>query len=133
MKYKLIIRDDIQRARAIEIIRATPEDHEVVIRPHKSKRSLDQNAKMWAMLSDVSRQVEWYGRHLSPEDWKDVFTAALKRLDVVPGIEGGFVVIGAHTSKMSVQEMADMIECIYAFGSERDVVWTEPEERKGAK
>lgn len=85
---------------------------------------------MWAMLTDISRQVIWYGEKLSPEEWKDVITAALKRQKVVPGIEGGFVAIGAKTSKMSVKEMIDVIEFSYAFGAEKNVRWTEPEYRR---
>jgi len=58
-------------------------------------RSTEQNARMWAMLTDVSRQVVWYGQKLQPEEWKDVFSASLNRQKVVPGIDGGFVVLGA--------------------------------------
>lgn len=91
-----------------------------------SKRSLEQNAKMWAMLADVSAQVKWYGKWLSDWDWKDVFTAALKKSDVVPGIDrSSFVVLGAHTSRMSIKMMGDLIELMYAFGAENDVRWTE--------
>lgn len=89
-------------------------------------RSLDANAKMWAMLTDISRQVEWYGQHLTNEEWKDVMTAALKRQKVVPGLEGGFVVIGARTRNMTVKEMSEMVELLYSFGAEHDVKWSEP-------
>jgi hypothetical protein len=101
--------------------------HEVIIREHKSKRTLDQNAKMWAMLTDISKQVEWHGLFLSKEEWKEMVTAALKRQKVVPGIEGGFVVLGTSTSKMSIKEMMDVIEFSYAFGAERQVKWKAPE------
>ena len=90
------------------------------------RRSLDQNAKMWAMLTDISEQVEWYGRKLSPTDWKCMFSAALKKCTVVPDLEGtSFVMLGLHTSDMSKEEMSNMLELIYRFGAERGVVWTE--------
>lgn len=92
-------------------------------------RSLDQNAKMWAMLADVSRQVEWYGQHLTSEEWKDVLTAALKKQKAVPGIDGGFVVIGARTRNMTIREMGDLVELMYAFGAEKNVRWSEPAEQ----
>lgn len=91
-------------------------------------RSLSQNALMWGDLSDVSNQVEWYGRKLIPEDWKHIFSAALKKQDVVPGIDGGFVILGQSTSKMTIKEMADMIELIHAFGAEHGVRFTAREE-----
>lgn len=87
-------------------------------------RSLDQNAALWAMLSDVSDQVEWYGNQLKPEEWKHVFTAALKRYKVVPGLDGGFVAVGMSTSAMSKREFSELLELIQAFGNERGVRWS---------
>jgi hypothetical protein len=101
-----------------------PDGYVVEIKPRT--RSLDQNAKMWAMLADLSRQVEWYGHRLTSEEWKDVLTAAQKKQKAVPGIDGGFVVIGARTRNMTIREMSDLVELMYAFGGERDVKWSEP-------
>lgn len=100
---------------------------------HRATRSLEQNARMWAMLGDVSRQVDWYGRKLSPEEWKDVFTAALKRQKVVPGLDGGFVVLGASSRQMTVAEMSDLLELMHAFGIEHGVRFRdEPEQQPQA-
>jgi hypothetical protein len=90
-------------------------------------RSLAQNARLWAMLTDVSRQVVWHGQKLAPEDWKCMFSAALKKQRVVPGLEGGFVVLGDSTSQMTVAEMCELQELIEAFGAENDVHFTAPE------
>jgi hypothetical protein len=76
---------------------------------------------MWANLEDIAQQVVWYGVKLTKEEWKDVLTAALKKQKVVPGIEGGFVVIGARTSKMTVSEMTELIELSTAFGTQQGV------------
>ena len=84
-------------------------------------RSLEQNRMMWANLEDISQQVVWYGVKLTKDEWKDVLTAALKKQKVVPGIEGGFVVIGARTSKMTVPEMTELIELSTAFGTQQGV------------
>lgn len=109
------------RANALHAVNTTPDGYAVVIRP--PTRSLDQNAKLWAALTDVSRQVVWHGRKLEPESWKHMFTAALSKQDVVPGIEGGFVVLGKSTSKMTKAEMAELIELITAFGVQQDVAF----------
>ena len=90
-------------------------------------RSTEQNSRMWAMLTEVSNQVEWYGRKLTPEAWKCVFSASLKKQDVVPGMHGDFVVLGQSTSKMSIREMSDLMELMSAFGAERGVRFTAPE------
>ena len=84
-------------------------------------RSLNQNRMMWANLEDIAQQVVWYGVKLTKDEWKDVLTAALKKQKVVPGIEGGFVVIGARTSKMTVPEMTELIELSKAFGTQQGV------------
>jgi len=93
----------------------------VTVKPET--RSLEQNARLWAMLADVSRQVVWHGRKLSPEEWKHVFTAALKKQDVVPSLDGGFVVLGQSTSSMTKREMSDMQTLMEAFGAEQGVAF----------
>ena len=91
-------------------------------------RSLEQNRLMWANLEDISQQVIWYGQKLHKEEWKDVLTAALKKQKIVPGIEGGFVVIGARTSKMTVAEMNELIELAIMFGAQQGVKFRALEE-----
>ena len=93
----------------------------MVLEIKPSTRSLEQNARLWVMLTDISKQVDWYGRKLSPDDWKHVFSAALKKQDVVPGLDGGFVVLGLSTSKMTKAEMCDLQTLMEAFGAEKGV------------
>ena len=84
-------------------------------------RTLEQNAKFWAMLNEISAQVVWHGRKLSSEEWKIVFSAALKKQEVIPGIDGGFVAMGQSTSRMTKGELSDLMEIICAFGIEHNV------------
>lgn len=88
-------------------------------------RTIQQNDLMWALLTEISNQVVWHGQKLTPENWKDVLTAALKRQSVVPGIDGGFVILGQRTSKMSVKELNEVIELAYAFGAQNGVVFND--------
>lgn len=97
---------------------------EILVR--RPKRSDEQNRKMWAMLNDVASQVNWYGQDLTPEDWKHVFTASLTKQRAVPGIDGGFVVLGVSTRDKSKEWISELIEVIYAFGAEKGVVWSDP-------
>ena len=99
---------------------------EITVKPKKSTRSIDANACMWAHLSDLSDQVNWHGNKLTSDEWKEVISAGLRQQKVIPGIEGGFVVIGARTSKMSIKEMGAMIELIVAFGSQQGVRFKSP-------
>lgn len=95
--------------------------HRMVVEVKPETRSLEANARMWAMLAEISAQVEWYGHRLTSEEWKDVFSAAMKRTKVVPGLDGGFVVCGQSTSKMTRAEMSEMQTMMEAFGAERGV------------
>jgi hypothetical protein len=83
---------------------------------------------MWANLEDIAQQVVWYGQKLDKQEWKDVLTAGLKKQKIVPGIEGGFVVIGARTSKMTVAEMNELIELAVMFGTQQGVKFRALEE-----
>ena len=97
--------------------------HRLVLEVKPETRSLAQNSRLWAMLTDISRQVDWYGNKLTPEEWKDVFSAALKKQKVIPGLDGGFVVCGQRTSRMTRAEMSELQELMAAFGAERGVVF----------
>lgn len=101
-----------------------------IVEFRKPNRTLEQNARMWAMLHDISKQVDWYGETLSPEDWKTVFTAGLKKSKAVPGIDGGFVVLGLSTSKMTRPEFSELMALIEAFGAEKGVEFTAAEEER---
>lgn len=105
------------------ILARTHQGQVVDVEVKEPRRSLDQNAKLWAVLTDVSEQVDWHGQRLTKEEWKDVMTAALKRQKVVPGLDGGFVVLGTSTRRMSKQEFSDLLELIQAFGAEQGVEW----------
>jgi len=124
---KITIHQERDRQQVIEAATSLPLGGlwTVEIKEVKSTRTLVQNDKMWGMLADVSAQVDWYGKKLTQENWKDVFSAALKRQEVVPGLDGGFVILGQSTSKMTIAEMGDMIELMTAFGIEKNVRWKE--------
>lgn len=89
----------------------------------EAKRSLPQNDRFWAMLTDVAKQVKWHGLKLSPDDWKLIFLASLhQEMRLVPNLDGtGFVNLGRSSSDLSKAEMSDLIELIFAFGAKRGV------------
>lgn len=102
----------------------SPDDWCVEFKPRT--RSLDQNAALWGFLTDISNQVVWHGKTLDPESWKHIFSSSLKKQTVVPNLEGdGFVVMGISTSKMSKQEMSELLELIQAFGAQHGVKFSD--------
>lgn len=112
--------------RAYEKLRANGKP--LVLTIDETKRTTDQNAKLWPMLSDVARQVLHFGEGMEPEDWKALFMHGLfKDTRVVPGLEGqGFVQLGHNrSSKLTKAQFSDLIELIYAYGAQRNIKWSE--------
>ncbi len=111
-------------------IQACPDG--MVVEIKKETRNLNQNAAFWAMLGDISKQVKWpidgELRKITPEDWKSIFSAALKQTSrMAKGIDGGVVMLGCSTSKLSASEFSDLIELVNAFGAEHGVKFSAPE------
>jgi hypothetical protein len=122
----IVIRDPEDRRDAERLVaRTMPGDR---IEFKRSRRSIPQNARMWAMLTDVARQLPWHGVKLPPDDWKLIFLDALKReVRVVPALDGrGFVNLGRSSSDLSKEEMSDLMELIAAFGTQHGVVFSDP-------
>ena len=121
---------EVAKKAACREILAAPEGYVVTLA--EPTRTLDQNSLLWPLLTEVSKQVDWYGNKLTADEWRDVFSASLKRQKVVPGLDGGFVVCGQSTSRMSKREFSDLVELIYAFGAERGMVFYGQAERMAA-
>lgn len=98
--------------------------HPLSLEVKAETRSTEQNRLLWSCLRDLSQQVEWYGEKLTDEEWKDFLTAALRKERVVPGMNGGFVVLGQRTSKMTKAEMTELIDLAHAFGDDKSVNWS---------
>jgi hypothetical protein len=99
----------------------------VLITIERERRSTDQNAKLWPMLSDMASQVEWFGKKHTKEQWKDIVTGTFCGCEFVPNLQkDGLVMIGASTSKMDKATFSQLIEYIYAAGIELNVAWSEP-------
>lgn len=96
------------------------------------KRSLDQNAAMWPSLRDFAAQVQWEingaPQLLDPEDWKDILTAAFElEIRMAPAlIGGGFVMLGARTSRYGKRRMGEFLTFVRAEGDTRGVKWSAP-------
>lgn len=83
----------------------------------KDRRTVDQNSKLHALLTEISNQTQWAGEWMDAEDWKRLFVAHLHGQKVVPGLEGGFVVINRRTSKMTISQCSELIEWVIAWAT----------------
>jgi hypothetical protein len=120
-----ILSHALARQRALQAVRTAPEGHAVTIRP--PTRSLRQNALLWALLDRFAGQLLWpvNGKMsaLTPEEWKDVLTAAFRRENVrlAEGLQGGVVMLGGRTSKFSAAEMAEFLDFVQSVAVDRGV------------
>lgn len=89
-------------------------------------RSIDQNAKMWAMLGDISKQIEHNGQKHSPEVWKRLHMHALgHEVQFLSGLNGEVFPAGFRSSELGVKEMSDLIEWMYSWGCQKGIIWSE--------
>jgi len=120
----VILRGDAQRALACDLIRRAPQDAVVTIKA--ATRSIPQNDKLWAMLSDVSRAKPNGLRH-TPDMWKCLFMKACgHHVQFLEGLDGEPFPVGFRSSKLTKAQMSELIEFIYHYGAQHGVAWSEP-------
>jgi hypothetical protein len=113
------------RRRAVEAVQTAPDGFCVTV--SEATRCLDQNAAMWPILQAFADQLQWPVNGamvwMTPDEWKDLLSAAYKResVRVAMGLDGGVVMLGCRTSKFSVREMSEFIEFLHATAVARDV------------
>lgn len=122
----------LQTAAKLGFQHGLPVAYLAISRESFEKRSNDQNNLLWPLLTDWANQVEHVdGRKYSAEQWKDIITAGFEGVvNYAPNLSGsGLVAFGARTSKYSKKKFSELIEFIYAEGSERGVEWSEKSEQ----
>lgn len=105
----------------------------MVVEVKEMTRSVEQNAKLHATLSDIARQVEWAGKHRDVDTWKRLLTAAWLRargesVEILPAVDGhGVDVVFRRTSSLTVKECAELLEFVQAWAAEQGVRLSAPE------
>lgn len=90
-------------------------------------RSLKENAMLHAMLTYISKNLEWAGQKRDVDTWKRLLIAAWCRatgepVELLPALDGmGVDIVFRRSSKLSRKECAELIEFIYAWGLQNDV------------
>jgi hypothetical protein len=123
MTQTLVIDSHYRRQQAHKLVEAAPIGAVLTIKP--ASRSADQNAKLWALLSDISRAMPGGRRH-TPEVWKELFCHACGHaVQFEMGLNGQPFPTGFRTSRMSKAEMSDLIEFISAWAAEQGITLRE--------
>ncbi|SEN67803.1 recombination protein NinB [Bradyrhizobium sp. OK095] len=120
------------RKKAIDWIMRLPPGTRVEFK--EPQRTLDQNSRMWAMLTDIARQCHIDGRRLTTDQWKVVFMHELgQQVEFIPSLSGTFIPYGQSSSDLGVKEMSDLIESMFAYGAENSVTWSDPKSKEASR
>jgi len=119
----LILNGKNARERAAKWVQGVPEGTRLEFK--SPRRSISQNSRLWAMLGDVSRQVEHCGRRYPEDVWKVLFLHACGReVQFLPALDGStFIPWGQSSSDLSKSEMSDLLAFIEAWGVQNNVVF----------
>ena len=131
-RHLLTIHSAADRARAAKYIADCPFGTRVEFKA--AKRTLPQNDRMWAMLTDIAQQKEHCGRKYTPDQWKPLFMHACGReMQFVPTLDGqSFMPLGYRSSELSKDEMSALIEFMFAWGAENGVTFHDQAESANA-
>lgn len=130
MTQTVILRGDAQRALARSLVNLAPVD--AVVTVGGPKRNRDQNALLWALISDVSR-AKPEGRTHTPEVWKCLFMAACGHtVQFEMGLDNRPFPIGFSSSRLTKAQFADLITTVMEYGDRHGIQWSEPAERKAS-
>lgn len=124
MSQTVILHGDRQRRIAADIIAMAPNGAVVTVKA--ASRTTDQNAKLWAMLSDISR-AKPEGRRWTPETWKCALMHTLgHQVQFCEGLDNsGPFPLGFRSSRLTVGQMADLITCAQEYGDRNGVAWSD--------
>ena len=125
-RYLVTLTGPRSRNDALAVVANAPVGTRVEIKA--ARRSNDQNALMWVLLTKLSLHLPWGGQRQTPDTWKLLFLDALRRElasepALLPALDdaGGLVNVGTSSSDLTKDEMTMLIELILKFGAERGV------------
>lgn len=131
--HSIIMRTDATRERALHLITSLPVNldkplWQVIIKPYKKNRSLDQNnlLHMWiqAVANETGNDLETVkeylrARYLSPvsREWKEPVTGKVSIVEAP-----------RSTTTLTVQEMTDFLNNIQQFALDNGIALPHPED-----
>ena len=122
MTQTVVIDSQYRRDLAQRLVAAAPVGAVMTISP--AKRTADQNARFWSMLSDISR-AKPEGRVHTPEAWKALFMHALGHsVRFEMGLNGEPFPVGFRSSRLTKAQMSDLMEFMSAWAAERGVIFS---------
>jgi len=98
-----------------------PGRYSVRIDQYAKRRSTDQNARYWMILTFISDQVlDENGKQYSPETWHNFFKAKFLGKDTMI-VDGDLILVEKTSTKLTVMEFMDYMMQIEAWSVEHGV------------
>lgn len=95
---------------------------EVTVSIHKTKRNIEQNKLLHAMLSEIASQAWVNGKQYNAEIWKDFFKREFLGVIELPNGQ----VMAVSTSKLKVKAFAEFVHQVEVYAvSELMVVFSD--------
>lgn len=111
------------RARAVEAVRQAPDGY--IVKITEPTRSLEQNAKIHAAITDYGRAIDWSfgGQPVDLEDLKSILMAAFRKQQGHParfvlGFDGQPVPLSWRTRDLKREDAGEFIEMLEHLISE---------------
>lgn len=115
----VILRSTASRDGAKRLIDLAPQGAILNIKP--ATRSNEQNSLLWALLSEVSR-AKPDGREHTPDVWKALFMQACGHaVQFEVGLDGKPFPLGFRSSRLTKEQMTDLIEFILQYCAEKGI------------
>lgn len=113
-----MIRGEASKADACSFIQQLqPGKWKVHISEFKPTRSHEQNNRYWAIVQDISEQVETEGKKYSPEIWHEYFKREFIGREELPNGE----VRGKSSTRLNVIEFSEFMNHVEVFAVEHGV------------
>ena len=125
-KRHYILAHDTDRKLAAAFCMLAPAGWHVRITP--PTRSLEQNAMLHKLLTEISKQCEFAGKKRTAEQWKLIMVsghavATKQQAEILPGLEGEFINLRESTASMSVKRLSSLIEYVSAWCAQNGVIF----------
>lgn len=99
-------------------------DLEITIRPYKSKRSIEQNRRLWKIYQHLADTVWVDGRKFDPETWHEYCKGKFIGYDVIAMPDGSEIRRPMSSTKLNTAEMTDYQNNIQAWAADEfGVIW----------
>jgi hypothetical protein len=112
------------RRMAADAVHKRPDGHVLILQ--ERTRTIQQNALLHSLFTQIAKQAEFRGRTLTAVQWKTLMVSAHAVAtgigsDMVPGLEGEWVNIRESTAQMGVKRLNSLIEYVLAWCAGNDI------------